>query len=709
MGDIMKTHQVSASAWLVAAIGVAMGALILAGCGGGSGSSGTSTTAGTAASTSSLATVPTTDLSTYDPSQSTSSSSSLSGAPSKSVGVSVTKATSAIDPRAEGRPDRSFCEQNVQKLELFRHAQQMSMPRCFLEAFETAGIIDRFPVGSLAITKFVPPAEKAADRSNICKNIPAERAAERTACESGNEGPGGGPIIARYGIIDGALQIDVCENGAHTNQSTYTVSDGSATMDIVDIRTWQGQDNKASFSGTVSGISSVDNGVVTLSDSGDASVVAAVSGGPGSGNISFDANKTFYTIKGGFSGGFTDPFTSVVTTFVGQAYAKVGADSGCSKFSYTGNPPAMRVKDMIPFEISSPDQLASFLTNFGTQMGIDLTPANYTSINVCPNPDFVPGTSGSDVKPMIVASGSQCASVTNTGVECFSIVNGRETNDFGGTKVVQTGKRVANSTVPYFDVVNAFDVSTISATAGTIAFTRDFDCTGATTTVDMTQVGQDVGQKIETSMKSCNDINEKARDNEGMGGYNCSGGEMANTADQVKDQSPDFGLVGGAYAKTNSGVNPGACQGAQTIAAMPSKIFVNVVNKDDGIYCIPTPDGERGTCTKFKLNGLSVSQDTNGTALSISMGGSSDVNLKLIGLDFLDGDGSTIKSTQAKMTFSSSLGANCNLVYNIEQPSFVPPTTPTASELPDACKTRNITDPTACGAFCSKPDSGCHD
>lgn len=688
---------------------IALAALGLVACGGGGGGGAAPASGG--GSTDSLSTIPTADVSSYDPSStSTASSSESVPIPSKSKSLSSVHKGVGASMHEEGESSRAFCEQNMHKQEIFRNSQQIQLPRCFMEAMETAGLFTIPSTGSLVV-EVRPPDVRDEDRSKMCANIPAERAKERQACEGGHEGPGGKTIIARVSR-EGGLQLDLCEGGTKDTELTYTQSAADTFgVSAVRIGSWQGNTEQSSFEGSISGVSSVTNGVVSLADAGKATVTAKMSGGPGSGTTTFEATKDSYSLKSAFKGGFTDPFSNTATSFTGKAYAEVGVSTasasvskaagsatitGCAKYLFTGSPPPMKAANMIPFDIS-PSQLNAFLQTLGAELGIVLNQTNYGSIYLCPNPNFDPDSPSNTVKPLIVtAAGTACTEVTHTGVECFRFVNGSETNDFGGSKIVQTGKRIANSAASQYASVNAFDVSSLSADIGTIAFARSFDCTGATQVIDFSNLSESAGATLENAIKSCMSLEEKLRDNDGAGGYNCNQEEGAKVGEETKDKAIDgtmsFGNAGGDYARGAAIAESCTVNGSPRMS--PERFFVNVINAGQGKYCLPI----NGACSEFTVSSSTVS------GLNIAL----SPDLKITGIAYGADTGVSSKATAARITFRVGGTTTCQEDYAITQPSFTPPVgTPPAGEMPEICKKKGITDPKACGKLCSDPGANC--
>ncbi|PIR20563.1 MAG: hypothetical protein COV45_05815 [Deltaproteobacteria bacterium CG11_big_fil_rev_8_21_14_0_20_47_16] len=717
---------------IVSALGLALGVWMAAGCGGsGSATSGSDSTTSSA----SLTTVPTTDVSSYDPTTSTSSPSS-SESPVASVGKSLSKSVAKgefnkpgddseipgvsddgiragegfrgedhtldnkYDTSRDGGSSRAGCEQNMQKKEIVRNAAQAQLDRCYIQAFESAGLISIPTDGSRAVYFFKPPAENDEDRSKKCAGIPVERERERTACLQGNEGPTGGAVAARVGFIDNALQIDVCSGTSESNlklenESTYTGGD-SPTFSAIRIGTWQGAAEKNSITGSLTGVSSIKNGAVTLSDTGAATITALMDGGFGSGRMTFAANKLNYTLIGGFSGSFTDPFSDSTTSFTGKVAAKVGKElasdatnKGTSQFSFTGRPPAMPLKNMIPFDMAGA-QLENFLKTFGAEMNMVLTLSNYESVYVCPNPDFDFSRPDLSKKPMLqVSKGESCGSQTHTGIESFEVTNIVESGNYGN-KVEQTFKTIPDSQSPFYALISRVDLSKVSASAGAIAFVRNWDCSGITAarTIDLSNpesVSAGVLAKLPaltTAMEECSQEEEKLRDNEGMGGHDCGGQEMSVIADNIKDDPPSFGNAGGDYTRSSSNCADGVA---------PERMFINAGIQANE-YCIPVGVGGceviHVESSELTNQNIQIRQGTIITNIAFTGGA---------------GAGFTSKATGANFTFNG----DCFGAYTLSQPSFDKPPTPVAGELPEKCRSNSITDPEACRQYCGKPENHC--
>ena len=393
-----------------------LGALVLASCGGGSSSATSGGTGGTddgggtggagEASVASLSSVPSADLSTLDQSTSTDANLALliSG---KSLSKGLGENLNAV-----GNSSRAGCEANMHKKEIFRMGLQSQLDRCYPEAMEAVGLIT-IPADDYAIYSITPPERNDEDQGQMCDGIPEERVEEREACEGG-EGPGKEGILLRLGRFDNELRVDMCEGTSLVNESTYDANEAIYTIGIVRIGNWGGKAEGASFDIIVDlgTDGSVTEGIVDLGTDGTASATGHMDGGFGEGVLHFEAfgSDGSNLASGVFNGGFEDPFTGVETTFTGKTYARFGGETatGCAKFSFAGAPPPMRLRDMVPFDIAE-DQLASFLQNFGIELGIDITAENYQEINLCPNPLFDPQNSDPAlVKPMVLAGEEGC-------------------------------------------------------------------------------------------------------------------------------------------------------------------------------------------------------------------------------------------------------------------------------------------------------------
>ncbi|MBI2499922.1 MAG: hypothetical protein HYW02_00275 [Deltaproteobacteria bacterium] len=550
------------------------------GSGGSTGSTTGTTTAGTA-DVSSLRTVPSTDISTLDLSQS-SSASALQTASRSALALKVveekgTKLGSFKDALdAVDKPSRAGCESNMHKKEVIRMSRQAQLPRCYVEAMEKAKLIT-IPAGERALYNLTPPAAAEDDKDDFCDGIPAERTEEKAACESEVE-TGPEEIKIRVGVIDNALQLDMCFNGSLEEEATYSADGAVYTASIVHAGEFQGRSESSSFSMTVDlgATGKVTDGVVSLGD-GTATATANVDGGFGTGFIGFEATASYNALRGAFAGNFVDPFTQKRTTFTGKAYAKFNATEGCAKFSFTGSPPPMRLSDMVPYSVDTA-ALGDFLQAFSGEIcGLTeaLTSTNYTTVAVCPNPDFDPNAASATDCPMVAAEADgSCGTVTHSETECFAISNGVTTSEFGGRKITQTFQRIASATARYFTEVAAYNVDALSESITTPAFSRSWDCGGTFTAIKFEGMSQEDGRKIEGYMQECFAMEEGLRDEEGMGGYNCQSEEMANGAEELHEEGPpNFGQFGGQLQRTSN-----VCGSGRS----PESIFVNPIDTPHG-------------------------------------------------------------------------------------------------------------------------------
>ena len=670
--------------------------------GGGSGGAGT-------ASVDSLSSVPSNDLSSLDASTSSASialqksfSKSFSTSKSESVDLSVGKGLEDKDFRKEGGSSRAGCETNMQKQEIFAASQRVQLSRCYPEAMEKAGMIT-IPKDSLALYEVIPPEFEDNQASGMCDDIPEFDTKRREGClEEANRRKTKGDannIRMRLGIIGGELQIDFCEGGSKNFEGSYSASGSVYTARAKHIGSWQGNTEKDDFSMTVDlgTTGKVTSGAVTLGD-GNATATGQHEGGFGSGKIIFAANSAGNTVKGAFKGGFTDALSGKATSFTGKTMAKFNATKGSAKFSFTGAPPPMRMSDMIPFNISA-GQLASFLESLSAELGINLTTSNYTTVQVCPNPNFDPESPLNTVKPMVAAGASGCATVTHTGVESFSISSGTKTNDFGGTEVVQTFTMIASDQSPFFTEVNAFDILALLETIDTIAFTRTWDCSGTFTKLDFGAFTPTQLMAAGTALQACFELEEKARNNDGMGGYNCHEQENANAVnDFAKDGPPDFGRYGGDLTATQAGTT---C----AVGIAPERLFVNPVDPATNQYCIPL-DG--------RCDPITVNSGTNvGTPDSDS--GTITFSDTLTFSSFQFDANNPIDSVVIVMTPQGQ--GSCNAGYVADQPTFTAPPVfggegggDTPGEdgfIPKACKDLGLTTENACRQHCTQSNVDC--
>ncbi len=700
------------------------------GCGGSSsssssdsgGGSGTGTSSGEA-STASLATVPSVDISNLDVSQSSSSSSSLTAG----LVVNESKETSADDKKkglaqekAVGDSSRAGCETNAHKNEMVRNSQQVQLDRCYAEAMETAGLIT-IPTGSFALYSITPPSEAKDNQGKACDGIPADHTDEVAACKSGGEGPGAEGMLVRIGRFDKDLRVDLCQgkegSAALTSESTYGANGSIYTISAIHKDTWGGHAESNKFDATVDlgTTGKVTDGIVSLGD-GTATANASMDGGFGNGTLHFEAlgADSSNIVSGVFAASFTDPRAKVKNTFTGKTYSHFSATSGCSKFSFTGSPPPMPASQMIPFDI--PDtQLSSFLQSFGQQLGITLTKDNYKTIFFCPNPDFNPDSPSTTIPPMLAATaGQSCPSQTHTGVECYTITNGSTNGNFGEKKISQSYTILENAKSSYFTEVDKFDLGTLSNTASTIAFSRNWDCTGTFSPIAFGSLTEAQATKAEAGMKKCFALEEKARGNEGMGGHDCDQKEQQRGVDKfAQNGPPPPGKFDGACALKTAG---NTCKSGAT---RPTYFFNTCGTKE----CFQAP----GAAQEFTVTGTS----SGAVKLYDSTG-----NFCVTQIDFTQPGGDTTKPASSAhlaiktgVTDSTCSGGtacvqDCDMTVSatFDKPpegqggGTPPPSGQQAGTqqpgqqgfVPKACTDRGLTG-NACRDLCHSPDVNCRE
>lgn len=662
----------------------------LMGCGGG-GSSTTATSGDTTgegtASLESLSTLPTADLSTYD--------SSSSASANVAVLLNQSKAKGVVKGFGEnlnkvGGSSRAGCESNMHKQEVIRMSQQIQLPRCFAEAMEKADLIE-IPSGSFNAYHISFPEDD--NSGEFCDGIPAERVDEKAACLAESAGPP--DMRVRIGNIDSALQMDMCEDGALVEESTFSASGSNYSVTAIHSNTWGGKAEKSKFSATISGINSVTDGIVTLASTGSVVASSIMSGGFGKGTIGFEAiaSDSSNRVYGGFAGSFTDPFTQKATTFTGKAYSRFGGASnvGTAKYSFSGSMPPMRIQDMIPPGLAG-DQLEGFLEAFGAEIGISLTLENYQTTFLCPNPLFKPESPSNTVKPMVEMTGDACGDVEHTGIESFAISNGAITEGFG-TKIVQAFTIISNTDSTYFDEVNAYDLSTLLATAADadLAFSRSWDCSSSSfNEINFGTFTQAQMQTVDSYMQKCFEKEEEARNNSGMGGYNCGEEQNQNDVNEFAENGPSFGNYGGDLSYTSG------CVGAQ---GLPQKMFINATEPDEDEYCLPSEGG----CEEFTVVAATDSADT--ADLPIEFGNSAG-GLNITAMVFTQAG--TDPASEVAITFAAPL--SCTATYTMDQPSFQGPPEFKEGEggfIPQACKNAGLTTESACHQLCGDPTVDC--
>ncbi|PIR17860.1 MAG: hypothetical protein COV46_02385 [Deltaproteobacteria bacterium CG11_big_fil_rev_8_21_14_0_20_49_13] len=662
-----------------------------ASCGGGS-SSGSPTSPGDTASVKALSDIPTLDLSSYD--SSNSGSANLAKLPKANIAK-----TFGEGMRKEGGSSRAGCEANMHKNEIFRMSQQVQLDRCYPKAMEAAGLIT-IPTGSYAYYQIKKPQETEEDRGKMCEGVTREE--EKAKCMEGGEGPGNGGMKIRIGNIDSELQIDMCE-GAEGSESlvheaTYGASGSVYTAGVVRIGAWGGHEEKGKFlvSLDLGTTGTVVDEVPTLGSDSTLGAEGWMSGGFGSGHIDFEYVGTDSSNKiiGAFGGEFSDPFTNTSSIFDGKTYAHFNKDAGCAKFSFSGKMPGMRVTNMIPYDIPTANK-ADFLTRLSVELGIDITAANMNDIVLCPNPLFDPESPSNTVKPMVLGeAGGSCGQMENVGVECFAISNVASTGDFSDTTYSQFFTRIASTGAAYYDEVSAYDVASISKDTGSIAFSRNWDCAGTFSEINFQNMTESQMATAETQMMKCQAIEQKARNNEGMGGYNCGEQEQSNGMDEMANDgggAEAFGVFGGKLSlSTNDCPDPWP---------IPDNVFIAPANPVEKKYCLP----KEGTCEEF-----TIPADPTGFF---------DVNLEW-------GEGLTINQmlynddaapATAQINWKYNEDGPCAANYNMEQPDFQREGGGFDGEggddqqyMPEACKDKGLTDPAACQQLCQQPSNPCN-
>lgn len=679
--------------WVIVALGVAVGAYMAMGCGSsGSGSSTSASDSGTtAASAGSLSTVPSVDISNYD---STTTASASVSAPegevsaAKSVGYKVAE----IKPHQEGLSSRAACEYNAHKQEIIRHSQEAQLDRCYPEAMEKGKLIT-IPTGSYAYYAVTPPEERAEDRANKCNGIPADMATEKAKCLEAKEGPQSGEMRVRIGRFDNELRVNMCQAGVQVSSGAYAFVSGAsgstATIQAVNTRTFNGHTDKIRFNATARGLKAITDGIPTEWDAteGDLTANMAVSGGFGSGTntYTYNPNTKVTTLAGYFSASFTEARNNAPTSFAGKVYSIADATGvGCSKYSFTGGPPPMMVKDMVPFNVSAAN-LGAFFQSLSLGLGIDVTANNYQTLKLCMNPDFNPDSPSLLVKPMVAAnSNSSCPTVTHTGVECFSITNTQTTDPFGKrNKVEQTFKTVANTAVSYYTAVNAFDLGTITTDVGAFTHANDWDCAagadGFSSLSFVNATGENLARMM-TAMQSCNSLEQKARGNSGMGGHNCNGQDQSKTVGKMAESPTDSGKYGGKWVFTtnNCGLNNGVS------SQLPTQLFAECKDTSSDLYCLPSS----GACTVFNIQANPV----NVASKAIKHG---DFTMQTITFTMANN-----KATGGTIAYKNG-PFDCTASFTVSQPNFTAATAPTtAAQFPKECVEKGLTDAAKCGSYC---------
>jgi len=667
-------------------------------CGGSGGSSSGSSRAaggGSEATVESLSSLPSVDLSNYDASSS-SSSANLSSLLSRSVSSNIVNRGIGENLGGAGGASRAGCDANMHKKEMIRMSQMAQLSRCYPEAMETLGLFE-IPDNRFAYYQLTPPEEDVEDIAAKCDGIPEQDAERRAMCEQ-EGGKGGMEMKIRIGNYSGELRIDMCEGGSLVDEATYSADGSIYTASIVHIGDWMGQTEKSSFDLTVDlGTGgSVTNGIVTLGDDGSIDAQGVMSGGFGSGNMRFERieSDSSNRIRGGFAGSFTDPMTDMTSSFDGKVYSRFGGSSntGCAKFSFGGTMPPMRFIDMLPMDIPE-DQKANFIKTFCNDLGITVegdqcTAANTADLLLCENPDFDHSNPSATTKPMIpLGSGeTECGEVSHSGIECFAISNVTMTGGFGN-RVRQGFTIIATSGSPYFDEVNAFDLSGLSSNITEPAYSRNWDCTGTFTEVDFTSVSM---AEMDSAMSACFALEEKAFENQGMSEYNCGEQQQMNGVNDMATDGVDFGTYGGDWGFAEH--NNNSCN-----STGPGRLFVDAVNVENDEYCMIS----QGGCSPFSVANNTATID-GGSMEIVTFEGTFNID----DIEFQEcGGNCTAGSTYyAIVTYSGNI--NCDQYYFVEQHTFQAPPVDGQFIAPE-CIAQSIDNPAECDIYCSEPSISC--
>lgn len=712
------------------------GVLLAMGCGGVGG--GTATTGGTPASLASLSAVPTADLSAYDYTTSDVAASISSGldssvaAKAERVVKSVVKAAGFADSMVEeGSPSRAGCETNIHKNEIFRMSAGAQLDRCYPEAANKVIVngapIMAIPDGSyayynLAFAKQDSMQPSDENREKMCDDI--RRDEERAACESEMQGEGGGimSMLMRIGKVDNALRISMCEGAegaeALVNEATYSLVDTYTTRGTMKrVGNRMGHNEKMSLVYEVKAPEGTTDGSADLGSDGNMYAEAYMSGGFGKGYLYFraDAVDQSNTIKGGFNAVFRDPELgenqNVDASFTGKTHAKMlkTPDVGCAKFGFSGTMPAMRFVDMMPFDITNENK-AGFLATMSSDLGIAIDESNYTELLMCPNPNFDYKNPSSTVPPMVLDDGDGLCSETHSDTECFAYANIEETGDSGYTKVRQVFTRLNSNNADVaalfleIDAVNLdaeIDMTAIGATADAIAFDAgSWDCTApagfSTPAFESVMMDPAAGMAMMEATQECMKLQEKVRDNEGMGGWNCAeqvqGGVIDNGA---KDGPPEWGAWGGELR------DPMEFGGNCADVQYPDFLFVKAVNPAGDEYCLPNYDG----CKTMIIPEAGVPPTEFSPAVLIK--NPQDFTKDL-----------TITKYNAENTAEHNVvdfyfdgGVDCMVRYTLSQPTFTANNGPQEGFKPQPCIEAGFDTPEEwpkCEALCKQPGVNCY-
>lgn len=679
-------------------------ALLASACtGGDSSSSSTTTTDGTTtADVSSISNVPSMNLSAYDNTTSTSGTASLNSlylsasddddelAPTYSVGEGIGQ---------EGSRSTAFCQVNMQKEEVFRTGAILAGDLCSVQTLEKYGVITVPTDGTRSIFHFDFSddefEETAEEQAAKCDDIPEENLDEKEWCLSEETQDADDSMMLRVGVIDGTLEIDFCDgaSGSETLQieaNAKAADDKTYVVSSTETDDWGGYENWATIAATISDFEQVIDGDVEFND--DSSIAAEITthGGYGTGTIHFEAHGAKGTghniVKGAFEGNYDDQATGTTQEFTGKVYAQYGGATnlGTAKMSFSGTVPPFAAPDML-YGVDEASQ-ASILDALASELGI---PGLTADTLLCPNmsDDF---DENDNVKPMVEATDGQCPAFSDERVESFSITNAFVETDFGMTEVIQIALITSDDDSPFYDAVNAFDISALTVAAKP-AFARNWDCTGSNVTeVSFETIFNSLSQteimEFDTAMQECEALYELANGWDGAGGHDCyeeeNSGEVDNFIDQGMDAA-DWGVIGGDGVTTSAQAQ---CKSGGMIIG--EYIFLDPVDITQGLYCLIDEDG---VCNEFSYN----SNSKSATGLNLNYGG----GVTVTSMSFTV---SNEAATAANITFNVPGLGSCTNAYTWSKPTFDGGIGEgdDGFEMPEACTNAGIDDGAACEAFC---------
>lgn len=682
-------------------------ALVASACGGGGSSSSTdsTTTDGTTtADVSSVSNVPSMNLSAYDNTTSASGTASLNSlylsasnddelAPTYNVGDGIGQ---------EGSRSTAFCEVNMQKEEVFRSGAVLAGDLCNVQTLEKYGIITVPTDGTRSTYHFDFSDDTYEETDDVqeakCDDIPEENLDEKEWCLSEETQDDDDSMLLRVGVIGGTLEIDFCEgsSGGETLQieaNAQATADKTYVVSSTETDDWGGYENWINIAATITDFEKVVDGAVEFND--DSSITAEVTshGGYGTGTINFEAHGAkgtgYNRVKGSFEGNYEDQATGTTQEFSGKVYAEYGGltNVGTAKMSFSGSVPPFSAADML-YGVDEAS-INSALDALSSELGI----AGLTADTLlCPNisDDY---DENDNVKPMVEATDGQCPAFSDERVESFSITNAFVETDLGSTEVIQSALIIANEDSPFYDVVNAFDVSALTV-AEKPAFTRAWDCTDDTITeVSFETIFNDLGEtelmEFDAAMQACDALYELANGWDGAGGHDCyeeeNSGEVDNFIDEGVD-SADWGIIGGDGLTTSSQAQ---CKSNGVIIG--EYIFLDPVDTSQYLYCLIDEDG---VCNEFTYNPTTKSVGSP-TKVSLNYGG----GVTVTSMSFTV---SNEAATGATITFNVPGLGNCSNTYTWSKPTFEGGIDEGADtfEMPEACTNAGIDDGAACEAFC---------